>query len=306
MKLSKEEIEKIANLYNLGKIKEYKLIERGLVNYNFNLITNKGKYIIRVLNKPSDKQKEFQVLYYLHKTKFPYQTPLPIKNKKGKEITIINKKNLWIYKKIKGNHIKEFKENHLRQIAKALALYHKSLKDIEGKTYPWFEDISSTLKQFKEIKKKRQTNSSGKLMKENIDWLISLTKPIIKLNFHKNMLYCHNDINRGNLLWKKGKLIGILDFDNIDYRPRIFDVSTAIMNLNHSKINKKLEKTFLKEYQKHNPLTKEEINKINYFMLRYRISIISWIYKGMKKELHIKYEHLRGSIRFLRNLEKPD
>ena len=63
---------------------------------------------------------------YLKKKNFPYKTPEPILNSKGQELFHINGKNLWVYKKINGEILENgCSLNQYRQIAKALALFHK-------------------------------------------------------------------------------------------------------------------------------------------------------------------------------------
>lgn len=60
----------------------------------------------------------------------------PIKNQQGKEISIINKKHHWVYEFIEGessHNLRKITNNDLKEIAKALAIYHKYIKNFKVK-----------------------------------------------------------------------------------------------------------------------------------------------------------------------------
>ena len=48
-KLTKKEAQRIADLYDLGKVKSVELFSRGLVNFNYQLKTSKGTYVVRII-----------------------------------------------------------------------------------------------------------------------------------------------------------------------------------------------------------------------------------------------------------------
>ncbi len=86
MKFTIKESTTICKYLALGEFKSIKLMEGGLVNYNFILKTNKGEFIIRILSKKITSHKkrrlneEFELMEFLEKKKFHYSTPLPIKS----------------------------------------------------------------------------------------------------------------------------------------------------------------------------------------------------------------------------------
>ena len=57
MKLTKKEAEKICELYNLGKLKSIKLFSEGLVNYNYELKSDKGSFVVRIIGSELHKYK---------------------------------------------------------------------------------------------------------------------------------------------------------------------------------------------------------------------------------------------------------
>ncbi len=143
MKLTKKEVEKICKEYDLGKLKEFSLIEKGQVNYNFDLSTSKGRYIVRVLAKgltPWKKENldlEFAVLKHLKKNKFPYQTPLPLKNKKNEILGRIGKKSFWVYKRLSGDSVSKHRDtSFIKPLMKVLSTYHHYLKNFKTNALP--------------------------------------------------------------------------------------------------------------------------------------------------------------------------
>ena len=99
MKLSKKEVEKVCELYNLGKLKSFKGIKGGLSNHNFLIESEKGKFILRGIGQKITPHKrkrletEFELMKFLDQNKFPYFTPLPIENILGKILHEFNGKN---------------------------------------------------------------------------------------------------------------------------------------------------------------------------------------------------------------------
>jgi len=311
MKLIKKEVKKVCKDYNLGELKNFKLIEGGIINYNFDVKTNKGNFILRVLKKgqgPRQKDNEFKALHFLIKNKYPYKIPKPLLNKKGKEISKIKDRNIWVYKKLKGKHILRLDNNHLKQLARVLSEYHFIIKKLGKIGVPpkfWLKS-DWTLKKFNKMKKIKPKNKVDKFMLENLQYPELIIKKSLVLKFTKNSLLCHCDFNKQNILWKKNKINGILDFDNCTYRPRIFDVSYAIhtyCSKTHGKgIDRKKMKVFLEEYQKKIKLTKEEIDLIFPFILRHYAILFEFFYNGMEKEKHKRYEYLFWLTKGMRSI----
>lgn len=139
MNLTKKQAEKIAEKYNLGEVKKFRTFTGGWVNHNFLLATGKGRFVVQILTRKMDdwgkgKMKlQFKVLNYLKKKNFPYEIPVPFKNKDGKYLCKLGKENLWVYHYIEGRiywnkDIKRYKE-----LMKAVALYHKLIKGFKHK-----------------------------------------------------------------------------------------------------------------------------------------------------------------------------
>ncbi len=286
MKLTSIEAKKISEDYNLGAVKSLKIIPGGCVNYNFLLKTETGFYILRGLGRKDKKTEkrlgiEFKLINHLQKKNYPYGIPIPIKNSKGKYISSINGERVWIYKKLPGVHSNRFTNIQLKQVAKAVATYHRYVKDfpikgkLMGKTY------SQLKKRYSQMSKIKPKNKVDKMMLEALPMFQEILKKYYKINFSKNSLWNHRDIHRHNVLFKKGEISGIIDFECIDYGPRINDLAhitkTSLFE-NGQNLSKERFNLFLREYEKINPLTKQERKLILPWLIKHNCNMFEYFY----------------------------
>lgn len=276
MKLTKKEVQKIADNYNLGKVKSSKVIPGGWVNYNYLLKTEKGDFVLRVIGSKINNMKktrlasEFKLLNHLDKKGFPYKIPVPIKNKKGAYLTKILKSSVWIYKKIEGKSIKNYDNKTLGDIAKALATYHKYVKGVKIKNKRKLGDLRKLAKKYSDLKKITPKNDKDRIMLQNIDLFIQSFEKLQGIDFKINELPIHYDFHKNNILFKNKKVAGIIDFERIFYAPRILDIAHLIKCSYKSgkRVFMKRVRFILKEYNKVNPLTKKEEDLILPMLLR--------------------------------------
>jgi len=275
MQLSKKQIEEILDNWDLGKLKSYKKAEKGLVNHNWIIKTNKGKYVLRgviFFRELKDIKFEIKYLDYLKNKKFPYEVPAPVKTKNKRLFLRIGKNYFWVYKFIEGKTVKKFNKSHLKQIAKMMANYHKiieksKLNNKKGKGYPFSREI--ILEEIDKFKKK--INNKSKKSKEDLIFLkesaklVPLFKSLNGKGYGKLKKYpLHRDMSPDNLVWKNGKLSGIIDFETVSEInvPIINDLIIVIQygcGREDFKIDLSSIKFFLKEYKKHHSLNENEI-----------------------------------------------
>lgn len=275
MKLSISQAQQISDGYDLGKVISLETVSGGWVNYNFNLKTDKGSFIIRVIGskrilaKISELNSEFSLLTYLDKKKFPYAIPVPLRNQKKVYLTKLAGFSLWVYRRIEGNSIKEYDNESLRSITKALATYHKYVKSFKIENKRDFGSLTSLYKKYLAMKKVKPKNEKDKLMLENIDLFVNSFSKLNDSEFNTKKVPVHYDFHKGNLLFRDKNIVGILDFERVFYAPRILDIAQLI------KCSYKSGREFIKrvdfilsEYNKINPLTKKEKELVLPILLR--------------------------------------
>ena len=103
-------VKSLCSLYGLNA-KKIKKFSEGKINETFECITSEGNYVIQVLRKelnPWTKNKiklRNMLLHFLKNKGFPYEIPVPLRNKMGDYFTQIGEKSFcWIYKKSPEEH----------------------------------------------------------------------------------------------------------------------------------------------------------------------------------------------------------
>lgn len=191
----------------------------------------------------------------------------------------------------------------------SLAGYHIIIKKLGkiGEPPFWWLNPDWLFRSLQKMKKVNPKTKFDRLMLEHVDYVENITKKLRKsFGYTKNSLLCHCDLSRDNILWKEGKLVAILDFDNCTYRPRIFDVSYAIMHFCNKfpGLDKRRVDVFLKEYTKKIKLTQEEIKQLVPMMLRHQALIFEWFYQGMDKSKDKGYRYMQWGVNMMKSLEK--
>jgi len=311
-KITNDDVLRLLKKYNIGKAERIKVVRGGIINYNFNVKTDKGRFIVRFMGGEIDKRKKkkldlkFKVLNYLKKEKFPYKTPTPIKNNEGKHLTRLGEKTAWIYERIDGKTVamKSLNEKQINEIIKAMATYHKFLGEKNwGK---WDPDLSWLMKKYDEMEKIKSRKPIDKLVLNNIDFFKSILKRLLKRKFNKNIIPVHTDMHQGNVLFDGDKVVAIIDFGNIELGPRVKDVAYLILHfgLNNRKIDKVKRNKLFREYNRINKLTVAEKKEIINCNMEYNCIVFWWNYAEMKQRLDRKYAWLRNAIEMNKDLEK--
>lgn len=312
--LNNEEIKRILDIYELGSLQSIKQIRGGHVNYNFDLKTSKGSFIIQIIGDEFNEWKEeklklqFKLLNLLKKKNFLYEIPVPLKNRYGKYLFKIGKKYLWIYKKIEGRLYKNYNFNHFKETAKCLATYHNFIKNFRCNDRDFF-DFEWLFEKYSEMRRINPKNKLDILMLKNLDFFEHILEKISEIDFTKTkFVLTHSDFSNDNLIFKKGKLKGLIDFDNIQLAPVEKDIAIAVKRCNYLTrgFNKKKLNLFLKEYKRYSLLPSIDEKLIIPLLVKDNCSLFWWFYSGMKKESdrEKRYKALSETIKETKRLVK--
>jgi len=311
MKLTKSEAQIIANNYSLGKVKKVTYFKEGYINYNFLIETNLGKYVFVVFGHTYNKWKkqnlkdQFNVLNYLKKNKFPYEIPAPLKNKNKSYLSRFKGKPVWAYKFIEGKtKIKENKKD-VEKIAKLAAIYYQYMRKFVSKKSPDKLDYNWLIKYLKKLKKRPSKNKIDKLFHKNVDFFLDILGEFKDVKFY-NFIFTHSDFKGDNVIFKDSEIIGVIDFDNIEFHPRAIDVAYTVKRIKYlgKGYSKKKLNVFLKAYEKISPLSKKEKETILPLVLMENASEFWWTYDLMRKNRHEVYGRMLKVIRDTENLYK--
>lgn len=305
MKLTKKETQKIADNYNLGKVKRVKYLSEGWVNWNYKVETDTGKYVIKIIGGGDMSAKyikerfgiQKRLLDYLSNKKFPYELIKPIKDKSGRYLMNFKKRFLWTYSYLEGEQKKDVTKKELQDIAKALAIFHKDAKSFKTKEKGFERTSKWLIKDYKRLSKVKVKNKTDKLFVENREFFRDWIEKISKIDFGK-MQITHRDFHENNMIFRKGEIKGIIDFDGAKNAPRVLDVALAIFNTHHKKYGwtKEKQKIFINAYEKIIPLTQKEKSFIPFLLIRHQALLFIWFYDEMEKNLDKKYSMMKQSI----------
>ncbi|MFH0906295.1 MAG: phosphotransferase [archaeon] len=315
MKLEKKQIQKIFLRYNLGNVLSYSKAERGVVNHNWVVTTDKGKFVLRGLTKFRRKREllyEHQFLKKVSSRNIPYRLPFPCKIGRS---TFLKYKGIyfWIYNFIEGTHISKLYIRDIKEIAKAMSIFHKKSNNIKitaWKNWPNAFQTEWLFKQYKKIRRQIINNSKkdnfGRYFLKNINTVETILKTINPKGYYRLKRFpVHSDLTRGNLIFnKKRKLVGIIDFDSIRRETKIRDITQFIIwecrpKKERYKLNYNRVKIFLKAYRKYNKLSNYELK----FLLDIAISEFSdtfyWFY-----HVHYNYNDKKVKLRTIKIIYK--
>lgn len=302
MKLTIKEANKICSNYNLGSFKSLKIIPKGAINYLYEVSTNEGVFIIKILGfglnnwiKPRLKL-QFEVIDYLTQNEFPYLLTYPLKNKNGNRLSKMNKKYFWVYKKIEGIVKERLMGEDCLEVAKVIAKFHKAVSKFKfnGKSL----DFSWLKKEYDILKRRNPKTKEDKLFLEYADDFEKILKNGEYVKFKKNLSIIHMDFHLGNLVFNGKKIVGILDFDNIAYGPKSIDLYQLITKACvKKKFNISKFELIISEYKKSYNLKKYEEELILESILLRCCDNFWWVYEKMKKDTSKRISKMREIIK---------
>lgn len=254
----------ILSNFDLGKIKKTEPFATS-GNIAYIIKTNKGKYFLRLSpygarwRSKKEILAEIELINYLFKNKFPVFRPMA--SKKG---------NLVISWRNHHGYIREFSGgeskmrpnlNDIKKFGRALGTLHNLIKNYRTRykrNHIW--DLKQTRKYFKEDKK-IILKSRFRNKEEFVD---KFRKNIYSINFPNNLPSgtIHEDLGKRHIIWKKGKIIGFIDFDRSYYGKLILDLGEACRGWcfvnNWKKWSNKNFNALIKGYEKERKLSSLE------------------------------------------------
>lgn len=296
IKLPKRTLGKVASIYNLGKVKSTKFISGGNINYNFAVKTDRGDFVVRKLGYILDgwfsKQKsfEFKVLDFLHEQKFPYKIPKMLCGKDKQYISDVDGSLFQVYPEIEGRTVVNLSSAQLKEAAKALAIYHKIIEKFPSDPEE-IDDLGYTRGNYNNLRKVKVVNSVDKYMAKHLDFFENIFKETAKIDRNKDVLIVHGDFRKNNLLFSGSKLVGIVDWENVEWAPKTWDFVSDVTD------GAKAIQTFVTEYQKYNSLSPNEINMVVPLKLLKISEIFPWAYKGEHAKPEKRLSMLRDLVK---------
>ncbi len=267
-------------------IDNFKKINKGEVNSNYELDTNEGKLFLRKYRENIKRGEEdltfvhrvlenlksvgFEMFAGPRKTKNPNLNgvfyPYPTLVKMGSEYFAV-------FEFIEG---RDACNSDFELTARTLAYYHNAVKDFECPPRTFFTEViwQNQLREYEHLILKNPETDFDKTLSRFIptvrDFLRALNVALHESDSTLIKLVCHNDYHQGNIRIRDDKAY-VTDFEGVGCNYRIYELAFAAIafctdedpgNLKNEKDFWEKAKIFIKSYMNISKLTTEEIDFI--------------------------------------------
>ena len=207
-KISNEEIKVFLKNYSIGDLMSFEGIVKGTENTNYKIITSKNKYILTIFEKrvkPDDLP--FFMNLQNELVAHGFDCPIPINNNENSIINKLKERNAVIISFLEGENLTSVMPEHCYELGLKIAEFTNITKNskLKRQNSLGYESWVSIYENFKNVKDQSYKEYLEILNKELIflknNWPINLPKAII-----------HADLFIDNVLFKKNKISGIIDY----------------------------------------------------------------------------------------------
>jgi Ser/Thr protein kinase RdoA (MazF antagonist) len=211
--------------YNLGVFSSATPISSGTVQTNYLLHPTQDRFIFRYYENRTPESVIFEtnLLNYLKTRHFP--CPAPIKNKRGKYMSIYRAKPFAIFEFAEGHQLEHPTDAQQRQLIQHVAQLQNITKGYRPahRSARWNYGIPLCRQLARDAASRINTpNAHAKLA-----WYES-TLQTLQLPASLPKGICHCDFHFSNVLYKDGDFNALIDFDDANYTYLSYDLATLI------------------------------------------------------------------------------
>jgi len=304
-RVNSKDINYIEKNYNIGKIKSFTGIKKGIENTNYLLKTENKKFILTLFEKRvQEKDLPFFMNLMEKLNKYKINCPEPQRNKKGGFLIKIKSKTASIVSFVEGKDKLKLNPKNCYEIGKNIAKLHIASKKIK-----LYRKNSLSLKDWPKLLNK--IGKKSKIISPNLNGLIKNSFLEIKNKWPKNLPYgiIHADLFIDNIFFKKNKFYGYIDFYFACNDFLMYEIAICVNALCFDKknnkfvFNRKKSTNLIKGYSKIRPLSDKEKKSLNILCrgaaLRYLLTR-TYDYLNTPKSAVIKIKNPREYIQKLK------
>lgn len=233
--MNNKEIEKCIRKNNLGKIEEINQINEGIINNNFFIKTNKGKFFLKIYSNDLSISK---IEHIKEIENFMFNNNIPA----IKSIINDNEHKISIYPFMDSNRSHDYNDKDYFLIGQMLAKIHKAsfnidlprkLKKYEHENKSTKNNSKKNIKYIEIINNKHNPSETDLIYKEYLEKKLKYSNNFEYKKEIQNNTLIHGDYHPGNLFFnkKKTEIIGICDWEKSIYGLRNYDFAKAYLNL---------------------------------------------------------------------------
>jgi Ser/Thr protein kinase RdoA (MazF antagonist) len=267
-----ESIQKVCEEFDLGVLKTSEQIEEGVLNVNYKIETDKGKFFIKTVR--GKKQDSLETIYKTEKYVKSFDLPVAtmLLTKDNNYFLKIEEQSFCAYPFIESDRSHEYSEQDYFRMGEMLAKIHLLSKDnlpnfeVRPIKNPSTEKILLILESFKQkIDSKEILDVMDKKFLANINLKIQTLKMLSEnenVYSHKNHLL-HGDYQTGNLLIDKDsrEIIGICDWEKSEVGSRAYEIARSLLCIVDFRNEEDFKniKFFIDGYNSKYPISEQEL-----------------------------------------------
>ena len=303
-KVNSKEINYIEKNYNIGKVKSFIGIKKGIENTNYLLKTKDKKFILTLFEKRVDKKDLPFFMNLMDKlSKYKINCPKPQKNKRGSFLIKIKNKTASIVSFVEGKDKLKLNPKNCYEIGKNIAKFHRASKKIK-----LYRKNSLSLKDWPKLLNK--IGNKSKIISPNLSNFMKNSLLQIKNKWPKNLPngIIHGDLFIDNIFFKKNEFHGYIDFYFACNDFLMYEIAICINALCFDKknnkflFNRKKSTNLIKGYSKIRRFSNREKKSLNILCrgaaLRYLLTR-TYDYLNTPKSAIIKIKNPREYIQKL-------
>ena len=207
-KINRRELKYIENNFNIGKIRFFSGIKKGIENTNYLIKTKNKKIILTIFEKRVQKKDlPFFMNLMFGLSKYKIRCPEPIKNKKGKYLFKIKNKSACLVTFLKGKDKKQLNYKECFVVGKKIAQLHLASKKLnlyrknDLSVSSWGALLNKIDKRINKLSSNLKSLMKSDLIDIRKKWPKKMPNGII-----------HSDLFIDNIFFNKGKFYGFIDF----------------------------------------------------------------------------------------------
>lgn len=224
------DLKKILTDYDLGEIIEVNPIPSS-GNIAYLIKAEKGNFFLRICpsgpryRSREEIASEIELLEYLSQNKFP--VPVPYKKKNGQIIVFYKGKYGYLREYDDGEPFLNPNLDQIEQFGKILGQFHSLTAGFKTKNRRLHIFNSEETKKHFALNKKKIVHSK---FKNATEFVSKVEKELDSMDFAQDLPsgMIHEDLGKRHVLWNKGKVASLIDFDRTYYGPLILDLGQAL------------------------------------------------------------------------------
>lgn len=304
--LDRKSVGSLVRDYGLGRLSLVQGIPVGSVNTHYYLESAKGKYVLRIdeVKTQTDAQHEIDFLVFLRKQGFP--CPRPVLDKNGLYLHEYDDKAVSVYHNLSGKvfPVVALSNEHVEKIGETLAGLHLVAQDYASPIANRFS-FDRVRRIYQNLRQRIATHLKHIL--HVLDDEIAHHEEYREEKLPKGMI--HGDLFADNVLFRGGKVVGVLDFEAACMGKFIYDLATAVNALCYYDKRYHIDRfnALLRGYQSKRTLSLAEWdafpNELRFSAFRFtltRLQDFFFRHLDEKRRVHKDYREFLERLKILR------